>query len=293
MMRGRRMGKREDILAAAPTFTGLPQGCDVASYQGNPNWDAVKASGIAFAFSKVTEDTGYTNPTFRRNWSEMKRVGIIRGAYHFARPEVNDAKGEADYFLDQIDAAGGLQTGDMLALDLEAGAGDLGPWTLAFLRHCEARAGFKPLIYTGTWFSGPHNLAAYPDLGQYGLWLAAYQSTMPAAPPPWTTVAFWQYSDKGQVPGINGDVDLNVFNGDLSRMAFYGKPGAVIPPLVAFSVGEGIRAMMTKAGDAPSTDELFFKQGDKDEWSEAYGTSGSRYVYVTSLNRVFRYTPAA
>lgn len=275
------------------TVSSLPRGIDVSSYQGAPNWDAVKASGIAFAFTKGTEDTGYTNPTFKRNWSEMKRVQVTRGAYHFARPEVNDAKGEADYFLDQIDAAGGLSTGDMLALDLEAGSGDLGPWTLDFLHHCEARAGFRPLIYTGAWFSGPHNLAAYPEIGNYGLWLAAYQASMPAAPPPWATVAFWQYTDALTVPGISGNVDGNVFNGDVSRMAFYGKPGAVIPTPDTFSVGNGIRAAMVAHSDAPASDELQFKRGDKDEWAEAIGRSGSRYLYVTSLNRVFRYPPAA
>ncbi|GGV43482.1 hypothetical protein GCM10010182_80170 [Actinomadura cremea] len=38
-------------------------GVDVASYQGNPDWKAVHRDGVRFAFSKVTEATGYTNPT--------------------------------------------------------------------------------------------------------------------------------------------------------------------------------------------------------------------------------------
>lgn len=213
-----------------PPPSDLPRGVDVASYQGSPDWDAVKAAGYAFAFTKVTEDDGYVNPFFARNWREIRRAGLYRGAYHFARPEGADAGQEADYFLDHVDAAGGLQTGDMLVLDLEAGTGDLGPWVLTFLHRCEDRAGFKPLVYTGAWFSGPHNLGAYPEIGQYGLWLASYQSTMPPAPEPWEFVAFWQFSDKGQVPGVVGNVDLNVFRGPLDRLPLYGKPGSIPGP---------------------------------------------------------------
>lgn len=214
------------------TVPSMPRGVDVASYQGQPDWGAVAASGIAFAFTKVSEDDDYQNPTFARNWSEIKRAGIIRGAYHFARPDsAVDAAQEADYFLSRLDSVGGLAEGDLLALDLEAGSGDLGQWALGWLHHVESRVGFKPLVYTGSWFSGPHNLAAYPELGQYGLWLASYQGSMPAAPSPWTFPAIWQYTDKGSVPGIAGNVDLNMFCGSLERLPLYGKPaGAVAEP---------------------------------------------------------------
>jgi hypothetical protein len=60
-----------------------------------------------------------------------------------------------------------------------------------------------------------------------------------------------------------------------------------------FAVGPGILAEMHAHGDQPACDELFFKQGERDEWSEAYGTSGRRYIYLPSINRVFRYDPAA
>lgn len=60
-----------------------------------------------------------------------------------------------------------------------------------------------------------------------------------------------------------------------------------------YIVGTGILAKMTEAGDAPASDELQFQRNGKDEWSEAMGTSGSLYRYITSLNRVFRFPPAA
>jgi lysozyme len=272
-----------------------PRGVDVASYQGYPDWHAVAASGIEFAFTKATEDTGYVNPTFGHNWAGIKSAGIIRGVYHFARPGVRDAVAEADYCLDVVDSFGGFEPGDLFALDLESGSGDLGQWTLDFLRHAELRCGFKPLVYTGAWFSGPHNLGAYPEIGEYGLWLAAYQSEMPAPPAPWDTVAFWQYSSSGQVPGISGDVDMNVFNGPADRIALYGKPGetpAPVPepvPPSEYAVGPGILAAMSAHGDVPASDERYVS----DDWSEAFGASGCRYVWLPATGRVHRYDPAA
>jgi lysozyme len=176
-----------------------------------------------------TEDTGYLNPNFEYDWAGAKRIKLARIAYHYARPEGADADDEAAWMLDQIDAHGGLEVGDLLWLDLEAGSGDLGGWSLEFLRHTQERAGFKPIVYSGAWFTSQHNLAAYPALADYGLSLAAYQDEMPAPPPPWPLVAFWQYSDKGRIPGINGDVDLDVFNGRADRIRLYGKPGAAGP----------------------------------------------------------------
>lgn len=76
-------------------------------------------------------------------------------------------------------------------------------------------------------------------------------------------------------------------------MAALGKETPVQPPTPEYEVGPGIIAAMTAWGDAPATDELFFKKGDRDEWSEAYGTSGSRYLYLVSLNKVFKYDPDA
>jgi hypothetical protein len=69
--------------------------------------------------------------------------------------------------------------------------------------------------------------------------------------------------------------------------------GADPVPSPTFRVGPGIGAKMAEAGDAPASDELFFKHGDRDAWSEAYGQSGARYVYIVALNRTFRYDPAA
>jgi lysozyme len=56
------------------------------------------------------------------------------------------------------------------------------------------------------------------ELGRYVLWLAHYTEQCPALPPPWTRWAFWQYTDNGQIAGIDGAVDLDVFDGSLDEL---------------------------------------------------------------------------
>src|SRR5215217_9484458 len=77
------------LTAATPAFAATnPTGPDVSRWQhGSPlTWAAVKASGHSFAFVKATEGSGYTNPYFASDWAGTRNVGLMRGAYHFARP---------------------------------------------------------------------------------------------------------------------------------------------------------------------------------------------------------------
>src|SRR5262249_3962214 len=68
---------------------GPPYGIDVSHWQGSVDWDTVVANGYTFAFCKATENTGYRDPSFPTNFSELARVGMYRGCYHFARPSTS------------------------------------------------------------------------------------------------------------------------------------------------------------------------------------------------------------
>src|SRR5215472_886920 len=79
-----------------PTPGQLPltpgdRGPDVSSYQPNVDWSAVAASGCRFAFAKATEGVGYVNPYFAQDWTGIAAAGMVRGAYHFARPSQSGA----------------------------------------------------------------------------------------------------------------------------------------------------------------------------------------------------------
>src|ERR1039458_4605264 len=74
-------------------------GIDVSSYQGGGiNWTSVKGAGIAFAWTKATEGTGYIDADFTINENNGKAANVYMGAYHFAHPELNSASAEACYF---------------------------------------------------------------------------------------------------------------------------------------------------------------------------------------------------
>jgi hypothetical protein len=60
-----------------------------------------------------------------------------------------------------------------------------------------------------------------------------------------------------------------------------------------YSVGPGILASMQAHGDRPASDEMYTKSDGRDMYSEAYGRSGARYVYLFAVNQTFRYDPAA
>src|SRR5690242_479140 len=96
------------------------KGVDVSSYQGKFDWQSWKNTrGISFGVAKATEGTSIHDDQFARNWSEMLRVGLRRGAYHFAHPS-NAAVAEAHAFLAAVQAVGGFTGNDVPVLDLEA-----------------------------------------------------------------------------------------------------------------------------------------------------------------------------
>lgn len=209
------------------------QGMDVSYAQGNIDWNKVVNSKlIDFAFCKATEGTGHKDVQFQKNWDAMKAHGMIRGAYHFGRPNV-DAVAQAKYFVSVV---GPLEPTDMLVLDIEAGdliGSKFTDWNLAFLETVEKLSGATPIIYTGGPFFDSHDgtpdLSVIKRLAHFPLWLAAYTvNPEKYIPPEWKSLGwvFWQRSGDVaapgdttlQVPGINGNVDRDNFIGTLEDL---------------------------------------------------------------------------
>jgi lysozyme len=223
------------------------RGVDVSHWNGNPDWGVVAGNGYLFAIAKATEGLTGNDAKFATNWQGVKDAGLVRGAYHFARPSNNSAADEADHFLGRLDAAGGIAAGDLLALDMEDtnAAGDLHDWTLTWLQRVERQVGFKPLFYSGGWYMRPHGLTGQDDLAAYPLWYSGYNYTfgnVPAAPSSWNGVVIHQYSDKGTVPGITGHaVDLDYFGGSTADdLRYYGSPASAdAAPVSSYRVQPG------------------------------------------------------
>ncbi|HEX6836748.1 MAG TPA: GH25 family lysozyme [Polyangia bacterium] len=193
------------------TLTGV----DVSTYQGTIDWAKVKASGRAFAITRVGDGLGGDN-TFDANWAGIKANGMVRGAYQYFRAS-DDPKKEADILLAKI---GTPADGDLPpTLDLETLDGQSAATVVAnvktWLSYVKMKTGRTPMIYTspGFWPS-----IGNPDLSAYVLWVAHWGTTCPSMPTGWTTWQFHQDADNGTVSGISGGVDTDVFNGDQAAL---------------------------------------------------------------------------
>lgn len=188
-------------------------GIDVSKWQGEIDWQKVVAVGYKFSLIKASEGQT-TDPRFFANWQGAKAAGILRGAYTFFRSDVS-VDLQAKYFLNLLkDDAGELAP----VLDVERD--DAGLSNQAFtqaikkwLDIVEQATGKKPIIYTShyRW----KELTESPSwASQYPLWVAHYTvAPKPLLPTGWTDYYLWQYTDKGNISGIDGNVDLNRVGG--------------------------------------------------------------------------------
>jgi len=185
------------------------QGIDVSHHQEGVDWELVAQQDLQFTFLKASEGLTYVDPDFKTHWASAKTSGLVRGAYHFFRGN-KSAEDQLHNFSKQVD----LKIGDLPpVLDIETLDGvtreELIAGVRTWLYLAEIKYGVKPIIYTNLKFYY-RNLAGQFD--DYPYWMARYGTKVPAVGPG-LKLAFWQYGDRGQIAGIVGDVDLNVFHG--------------------------------------------------------------------------------
>ncbi|HJQ44948.1 MAG TPA: lysozyme [Amycolatopsis sp.] len=219
---------RTEGVGGVPRFSAESQtlGHDVSNHQGDIDWSGAWSGGGRFVYIKATEGTGYVNPRFAQQYNGSYTVGMVRGAYHFARPDVSTGAVQADYFVDH--GGGWSADGRTLpgALDAEYNPyGDacyglspaaLSDWLRDFSDTYHARTGRFPVIYTSTsWW----NRCTGGNAG-FGannpLWVARYSATLGPLPAGWTRQTIWQYADSGGLPG-----DQNLFEGPTDRMSAF------------------------------------------------------------------------
>lgn len=255
-------------------------GIDVSHWDAGIDWPKVRATGQRFVFAKATEGIVYKDDTFKDNWSGAKAAGLLRGAYHFFRCNV-DAKKQADYFIDFVRSV--KDEGELPpVLDLETNDGMTKEKIVAaakvWLDRVETAFGRKPIIYSGQYFLQDYLVqpGGGPPLWakDYLLWLAQYpyqyaEGMKPFLPRGWFNWAIWQYSDKGRLNGINASVDMNLFNGTLEEL--YKFAGAKIPdqtPKVhTVAGGDSFESIANKYGvtvrELVSANPQLLKAGDK------------------------------
>lgn len=217
------------VAVASPAAIGgsggaTQRGVDVASHQhpgGAPiDWNAVAGWGVDFAYIKATEgpsgsgDT-YVNPYFDDDWAGAGRAGLLRGAYHYARPRLPiwTAVHDAQRFL--------LTTGPFTGaadlppvLDLEETGGlagaDLVAWSRAWMAEISRQTGRWPMLYSAPWYLDG-SVGGAAALADHPLWIADYGGAgyPRRLPVGWSGWTVWQFTPSAWIPGIPAPVDLN------------------------------------------------------------------------------------
>ncbi|MEE2674590.1 MAG: GH25 family lysozyme [Myxococcota bacterium] len=193
------------------------RGVDVSHHQGAVDWPRVAQAEVHFAFIKASEGGDHRDTRFEENWSEAGKAGIVRGAYHFFTFCTPGAV-QADHFLDVAPPALGVLPP---AVDVEF-AGNCKSWTSVddirrelqvLLRRLEAAWGRAPVLYI-TSESEERVIRGHFD--GYPVWIRSVFFRPGGREPTWL---FWQYTDQGEIPGIETLVDLNVYRGQPSEIA--------------------------------------------------------------------------
>lgn len=215
--RGPRFGDRKphDWDGRAP-WTYPVHGTDVSKYQGSVDWAALRKGNIRFAFIKATEGGDRVDDYFEVNWRNAKAAGIPRGAYHFYY-FCRSAKEQAEWFIRNVPRDAGalppvldmewnhLSPSCKLRPDAETVKAEMRVFLDIVTRHF----GKKPIIYTSIDFYDDNRLDQF---GGYDWWLRSV-SMHPHDRYNRRHFLFWQYTGTGELPGVTGDADINVFFG--------------------------------------------------------------------------------
>lgn len=192
-------------------------GIDVSHWQGNIDWAKVAQNvpKVDFAIIKTSTGIGSLDPRAVWNANGAKKNGIKVGYYHFCslndENELLDATNEAKWFMKVLKS---LPTPDLpLVLDFENNPlvsldkGELLTWIKTFFATLVANGYKDYILYSYKPFLDKY-LPFTHGLGNIPLWIAQYRPML-SLPNGWTKHWLWQYSDRGRIKGIAGDVDLN------------------------------------------------------------------------------------
>ncbi len=194
------------------------KGIDVSKYNGAIDWSQVAADGVEFAFIRVgirgygaegrlVEDEG-----FEANVESALQNGIKVGVYFFSQATTVEEAVEEAEFVKQIIAPYKIECPVVFDVeklaDSEARMNKISveDRTKMAITFCEEikKAGYEPMIYYNMEMGAL--MLDLEQLEEYDKWFAYYNEDIYYP----YDFKIWQYTDKGKVAGINGDVDLNI-----------------------------------------------------------------------------------
>ena len=198
----------------------MMKGIDVAKWNGNIDWNKVKAAGVEFAVLKVIDKSNKTEASFVRNYAAAVAVGMPVDVYNYLYTITEAAAREAARAV--VNALAGRKIGKVWADAEDAYLKNKGIQLIRILntyKEVIEAAGYEFGVYTGLSFYNSY-IKPYKAYIDCDFWIARYPSTKdmtitmdPVAskkPSISHNLWGWQYSSKGKISGISGYVDLDI-----------------------------------------------------------------------------------
>ena len=193
-------------------------GVDVSHYQGKIDWTKMHTIynlyPINFAFIRSTMGTSSIDETFEDNWEGAKENNILRGAYHFYRPDENSTL-QAQNFIAKVK----LKNGDLPpVLDIETlpktqSMDRLVEGIKNWCEIVEEHYDVKPIIYTSDKYFEDYLQNHFEG---YIIWIANYNFWVQEMKGHWD---FWQFTEKATIDGVKRyKVDVNIYNGTVDDL---------------------------------------------------------------------------
>ena len=205
------------LTATAMTAFALPpvegpqyDGIDISRWQGGSiDFARVKEAGYGIVYIRAGGGGDYTDPDFERNYTEAKAAGMQIGFYYYVDTENETEAGEqAAHFASLVrDKEPDCRPTMEFVIDGLDNA-TVNRLALAFLQRAEELSGSAMCVYTNAYNAGNVYSGA---ITAYPLWIAEYDVERPSDIGTWTAWAGWQYDASASVPGVDGNVDRDIF----------------------------------------------------------------------------------
>lgn len=184
-------------------------GIDLSHYQGNVFWEAVSQTKMAYVYLKATEGGTNIDDKYKRNIDLAHQYGLKVGSYHFYRPRVPQEVQLANFRMQCRPEDQDLIP--MVDIETKSGLGteEFCDSLSKFIRLVEQEYGCKPLLYTFTNFYNANLSGKYEG---YKFMIAQYTERLPVLNDG-RDFEMWQYTSKGSIDGVRGNVDKSRFMG--------------------------------------------------------------------------------
>lgn len=206
-------GQRAKLLESMPEgFNSF--GIDVSHHQGEIDWEELFVTQrydtiIRFVYCKATEGCDHLDTQWEENQKVLKELNVLTGAYHFFSPKTAP-RPQAAHFLAALKDTQ-LELPPVLDVEAEGFSDkDLIAKMKIWLEEVEKQTGRRPIIYTSLHF---FETKFFNEFKNYKFWIAAYSRKPECIDD--ERILHWQYSESGELPGIDEAVDFNVSKADL------------------------------------------------------------------------------